>query len=205
MTAKQDRCRKWYAKNREKVLAKRRKYVREHAAEVAEYNRRYRSRPEVKARRAAQMREWYAAHREEHLALCHSWRERNREHYLAMKARWHGEYRAKLAADPAFRKAHQAKRCEICRKHRAKVGARCAVDAAYYAEQRARRRIIKAMRRVRCGGKYRPRLNCRVPDWCVKGQRILDARSAFLDMNLTPSQRAWLKERTIESKNWRER
>ena len=72
-----------------------------------------------------------------------------------------------------------------------------AVDAAAYAQARRKGRIYRAKKAVSEGRIYKPQFARRIPDWCVMG-RVLDAASPFLDVNITPSQRAYARELAIE-------
>ena len=76
-------------------------------------------------------------------------------------------------------------------------------DAQRYAKWRAKRRIQRARKAVAEGRLYRPLYCTRIPDWATKGQRILDASSAYLACNLTDSQRAYARELAIERKERR--
>ena len=55
-----------------------------------------------------------------------------------------------------------------------------------------------AKARLLDGKGYRPRFRVRLPEWAAAGQRVLDVRSAFLAVNMTPSQRAYARELAIE-------
>ena len=96
-------------------------------------------------------------------------------------------------SDPAFRLL-----ClERCRRHRQRLVLRHMADPEAYASFRAKRRIQRAKRVVRKGRLYVPRCSRRIPDWCVRGG-ALDASSPWLVENLTPSQRAYVRELAIE-------
>ena len=82
---------------------------------------------------------------------------------------------------------------ELCRKR---------ADRARYAKavvrKRAQRRKCYAKARVLGNKGYRARFRCRLPDWAAAGQRVLDARSQWLAVNLTASQRAYARDLAIE-------
>ena len=71
-------------------------------------------------------------------------------------------------------------------------------DSALYAKGRAYNRMLKAKRTILRGGKYRPRFGYRIPDWAVKGETILNSSSQWMEINITPSQRAYARELAIE-------
>lgn len=59
--------------------------------------------------------------------------------------------------------------------------------------------------RKRNGGMFKPRHSIRYPDWCVKGQHVVDVRSQWLIENITPEQRAYVRELFIERREQRKR
>ena len=71
-------------------------------------------------------------------------------------------------------------------------------DAALYAAWRAKRRMRTARKAISEGRRYHPLFCCRYPEWATKGQRALDARSQWLAVNLSASQRAYARELAIE-------
>ncbi len=48
------------------------------------------------------------------------------------------------------------------------------------------------------GGEYRPKLSCRIPDWAVKGQCVIDFQSPWLAANITSEMKAYARELFIE-------
>ena len=125
----------------------------------------------------AKRREYYAAHREE---ICRKWREmyRANEGYRLRKKASHARDYERLLP-------------------------KLETDAQRYAKWRAKRRIQRARKTVAEGRLYRPLYCTRIPDWATKGQRILDASSAYLAVNLSASQRAYARELAIERKERR--
>lgn len=161
--------RKYHAEHREQIHARKSAYAKAHREEYTQRMREYRQRPGVKERNAAYMRERY-------------WR--NREKWLKY---WHDSYVRRRDKCKAYQ-----------RQYRSMVNARCAVDAEYYSLVRAERRTRSAVKRIAMGKTYRPRFHTRLPDWCVMGQRVLDNRSAFLAVNMSASQRDYVRELAIE-------
>ena len=102
----------------------------------------------------------------------------------------------RYVSDEAFRKRKRACAARADERLRSKLEA----DAKLYAKWRAKRRMRWARKTVAKGRAYSPLFCTRIPDWATKGQRVLDARSAFLAVNLTDSQRAYARELAIERK-----
>lgn len=125
----------------------------------------------------AKRREYYAAHREE---ICRKWREMYR-------------------ADEGYRLRKKASHARDYERLLPKLE----TDAKRYAQWRAKRRMQRARKTVAEGRTYRPLFCLRIPDWATKGQRILDASSAYLAVNLTDAQRAYARELAIERKGRR--
>ena len=136
----------------------------------------------------------------------------NKEKYKARFKRYRAahlaERRAKDAAHKrAVRKANpelvrakereyyhrniEKKRAQAAKRN-AKQRERYQVDAAAYARKRAMSRLSAVILKRKDGWKpYRPRVGCRIPDWATMGQRILDVRSPWLEMNMTAAQEAY--------------
>ena len=100
---------------------------------------------------------------------------------------------------------HRAEAREATHKRYARTTLICMVDPQAYANHRAKSRVQIAKNAVKNGRTYKPRFARRIPDWCVKGQFVIDVRSPWLIENLTPSQRAYARELAIERKEWRDR
>ncbi len=185
MSYDKEYSRAYYQKNREARCKAANDYRKQHLAERAAYMRewRKRNRDHYNAWSRANKR----AHPEKTREIVRRWQESPRGR--AWRAEW-------IVKNPDKVLAHN-RRSEAVRKLRKMT------DAEYYAQRRAAARVHRALTRPR-KGKYRPCLSKRIPDWCVMGQ-VLDTRSQWLPVNLTPSQRAWLRDRAIEAKNWRER
>ncbi len=81
------------------------------------------------------------------------------------------------------------------RKYNAKM---LQVSARFYAMNRMYRRKSHAKKVVLSGKPYRPLYSRRIPDWCVKGERIIDYRSQFLPENITPSMAAYARSLAME-------
>lgn len=131
--------------------------------------------------------------------------------------------RVRYATDPAFRERKKASARKYVQEHREKVYAKNKIwleahreahreserksmrkarmqfyfDAEAFAAYRAYNRQLRAKKSVLTRGFYRPRFSFRIPDWATKGG-ALDARSAFLAVNLMASQRAYARELAIE-------
>lgn len=196
--------RAYYAANREKILARRKEWrkrnlakcraaesawVAAHPDKVRAKQKRYRDahRLERRAKNAAQMRAKRAADPEKA-------REMYRQYNQRLKAR--------LAADPVFSARWHAAHAARVRKYNAKT---LQVSARFYALSRMYQRKSYAKKVVLAGKPYRPSYSRRIPDWYIKGERIIDYRSPFLPGNITPAQAAYARELAIERKNQRER
>lgn len=72
-------------------------------------------------------------------------------------------------------------------------------DAEFYANTRAKRRERqrKYYDKTRTR-EYRPCLSKRRPDWCVKGQEVLDHGSKYLIVNRTAEMLAYVRELSRE-------
>lgn len=99
--------------------------------------------------------------------------------------------------------AYHAQKLARARLSDRKFFAKLEADAKLYAAWRAKRRMQWARKAVAEGRLYRPLYCTRIPDWATKGQRILDASSALLAVNLTDAQRAYARELAIERKERR--
>lgn len=142
-------------------------------------------------------------------------RERDRVRYAtdpAFRARkkasaikYNAEHREKRNAQKKkWREAHSDAHREAVRKYMKKLRMRFYFDAEAFAAYRAYNRQLRAKESVLTRGFYRPRFSCRIPDWATKGQRVIDERSQFLDVNLTDAQRAYARELAIErAARWR--
>ena len=84
----------------------------------------------------------------------------------------------------------------------AKISAIMSVSAEAYAKHRAKARLYYAFKRVSQHKSYRPNMNTRIHDYAVKGEMILNASSQWLDVNITPSQRAFAREIAMQKKGW---
>ena len=98
--------------------------------------------------------------------------------------------------------ANRDKCREYIKNYMRKVRLAWCFDADLYAKGRAYNRMLKAKRIILRGGVYRPRFSCRIPDWAVKGEMILNASSQWLAVNITPSQRAFAREIAMQKKGW---
>lgn len=160
----------------------------------------------MKKSRAEYDRKYYAANREKILARLKTRRASDPERFRAREAAWrmaHPEavraaarrYRQKpeiKVKNAAWQRARRAANPDAVR----------AADRAFYAKavvrKRAQRRKCYAKARVLGNKGYRARFRCRLPEWAAAGPRVLDARSQFLAVNLTASQRAYARELAIE-------
>ena len=160
----------------------------------------------MKKSRTEANHKYYAANREKILARIKARRAICPEHFRALEA-------ARRMANPeAFRaKARRyrqkpeskVKLAAAQRKRRAANPESVrAADRAFYAKavvrKRAQRRKCYAKARVLGGKGYRARFRCRLPEWAAACQRVLDARSQWLAVNLSASQRAYARELAIE-------
>lgn len=151
-------------------------------------------------------RKYYAANREKILARIKARRAICPEHFRALEA-------ARRKANPeSFRaKARRYRQkpeikvklaAEQRKRRTANLESVRAYDRAHYAKavvrKRAQRRVCYAKQRLLAGKVYGPRFHVRLPEWAAAGQRALDARSQWLAVNLSASQRAYARELAIE-------
>ena len=134
---------------------------------------RYETDPAFRARKIASAKKYYAKNRKKRDKVKRKWDDANRD-----------------------------KRREYSKKYMLKVRLAWCFDADLYAKGRAYNRMLKAKRTILRGGVYRPHFSCRIPDWAVKGEMILNASSQWLAVNITPSQRAFAREIAIAKKGW---
>lgn len=134
---------------------------------------RYATDPAFRARKTASAKKYYTENRKKRDKVKRKWVDANRD-----KCR------------------------EYEKKYMRKVRIAWCFDADLYAKGRAYNRMLKAKRIILGGGVYRPRFGCRIPDWAVKGEMILDASSQWLAVNITPSQRAFAREIAMQKKGW---
>ena len=192
--------RDYYRANRERILAKKKAWrdanverCREveaawrkaHPETVAESRRRYRQKPESKAKDAA-------AQRQKRRANPKRAKDKDRLYRLRKKAR--------MAADPKLYEHFRTVKNAAKKRYDAKM----LVMPERYARERRWKRISYAKKMILAGRPYHPQPNRRVPDWCVK-HGVVDVRSQWLAENLTPSQRDYAMRLAIERKEWRER
>ena len=134
---------------------------------------RYATDPAFRARKIASAKKYYTENRKKREKVKRKWEEANRD-----KCR------------------------EYVKKHMRKVRLAWCFDSDLYAKGRAYSRMLNAKRTILRGGVYRPRFSCRMPDWAVKGEMILNASSQWLAVNITPSQRAFAREIAMQKKGW---
>ena len=160
----------------------------------------------MKKSRAEYNRQYYAANREKILARLKTRRASDPERFRALEAAWRkANPKACHEKQRRYRQKPESKVKEAA-KQRARRAANPeavrAADRAFYAKavvrKRAQRRKCYARARIHGGKGYRPLYRVRLPEWAAVGQRILDARSQWLDVNLTASQRAYARELAIE-------
>ena len=130
---------------------------------------RYATDPAFRARKKRSAQKYYEKHRKKCIERRRKWADANRD-----KVRGY------------VKKSMRKQRLAWC------------FDPVAYAKGRAYDRMLKAKRTVLRGGIYRPHFGYRIPDWATKGERILDVSSMWLDVNITPSQRAYARELAIE-------
>ncbi len=150
-------------------------------------------------------RAYYAANRAHILAKVKAWRQRDLEHRREVEAAWrkaHPEAEAAKQRRYRHRPEVKARLAEQARAKRAANPEQARAESrAYYAKtvecRRAQARIAHAKARLAKGKLYRPRFQCRLPEWAPVGGAV-DVRSPYLAYNLTPSQRAYARELAIE-------
>ena len=126
---------------------------------------RYATDPAFRARKIASAKKYYKENRKKREKVKRKWSDANRD-----KVR------------------------EYAKKHMVKVRLAYCFDSYLYAKARAYNRMLKAKRIILRGGVYRPRFSCRIPDFAVKGQDLVDYHSQFLSDNITEEQVAFAKE-----------
>ena len=126
---------------------------------------RYATDPAFRARKIASAKKYYTTNRKKREKVKRKWADANRD-----KVR------------------------EYMKKSRRKFILACCFDSDIYAKARAYNRMLKAKRIILRGGVYRPRFSCRIPDFAVKGQDLVDYHSQFLSDNITEEQVAFAKE-----------
>ena len=126
---------------------------------------RYATDPAFRARKIASAKKYYKENRKKREKVKRKWDEANRD-----------------------------KRREYMKKSMRKIRLAYCFDSDLYAKARAYNRMQKAKRIILTGGVYRPRFSCRIPDFAVKGQDIVDYHSQFLSYNITEEQVAFAKE-----------
>lgn len=126
---------------------------------------RYATDPAFRARKIASAKKYYKENRKKREKVKRKWDEANRD-----------------------------KRREYMKKSMRKIRLAYCFDSDLYAKARAYNRMQKAKRIILTGGVYRPRFSCRIPDFAVKGQDIVDYHSQFLSDNITEEQVAFAKE-----------
>ena len=134
---------------------------------------RYATDPAFRARKIASAKKYYMENRKKRAEVKRKWDDANRD-----------------------------KRREYVKKYMRKVRLAWCFDANLYAKRRAYNRMLKAKSIILRGGVYRPRFSCRIPDWAVKGEMILNASSQWLAVNITPSQRAFAREIAMQKTGW---
>lgn len=134
---------------------------------------RYATDPAFRSRKLASAKKYYAKNRKKRDKVKRKWADANRD-----KVR------------------------EYVKKCMRKVRLAWCFDSDLYATGRAYNRMLKAKRTILRGGVYRPRFSSRIPDWAVKGEKILNASSQWLAVNITPSQRAFAREIAMQKKGW---
>lgn len=145
---------------------KKRAYQKAHRAIYRERDAmRYATDPAFRARKIASAKKYYNENRKKREKVKRKWADANRD-----KVR------------------------EYAKKSRRKVILAWCFDADLYAKGRAYNRMLKAKRTIMRGGVYRPRFSCRIPDFAVKGQDIVDYHSQYLSDNITEEQVAFAKE-----------
>ena len=180
----------------QKLLAKKQKWRDEHRDKTHEYEHRARERQKERMASDPEYREKIARQRRDNCRRQRTAIAADPERKAAYLARDNESHKARRRADPEVRAKEQA----TARRNYAKYSARMMVDARFYADLRAANRKRNAKRTVLAGKTYWPHFGNRVPDWSVRGQDVVDARSPFLRENLSASQIAWLKEKRLEER-----
>lgn len=134
---------------------------------------RYKTDPAFRARKIASDKKYYAKNRKKRDKVKRKWADANRD-----KVR------------------------DYVKKYMRKVRLAWCLDSDLYAKGRAYSRMLKAKRTILRGGVYRPHFSCRIPDYAVKGEMILNASSQWLSINITPSQRDFAREIAMLKRGW---
>ena len=197
MKSRAEYNRKYYLANRERILARCKEYRKRNRERVKAADRAWRkANPEkVRAIEKKYRQTHHEKIREKERERDRKRRKNNPEKAREKSRRFRARKKIRMAADPKLYAHYRAVKSAA----RKRAAAKFATDPVKYANNRLSKRRTYARRMMKAGRGYSPRPQCRVPDWAVKGQH-LDARSAFLAVNLTASQRAYARELAIERK-----
>lgn len=137
--------------------------------------------------------EWRKRNRERWLKWIKEYREKNAERLREAKREWAVSETGR-ACKRKYRETHRDQYRASSAKVEAKRRVRKEEDAAYYAQERGRRRVAYAKKRILSGKVYKPKFPMRIPDWATKGRRIVDVSSVWLIENQTIEQLACARE-----------
>ncbi|MBQ6007306.1 MAG: hypothetical protein IJL17_02120 [Kiritimatiellae bacterium] len=160
----------------------------------------------MKKSRTEANRKYYAANREKVLARIKTRRASDPERFRALEAAWRKANPEKCKEKQRRYRQKPESKVKAAAKQRARRAANPeavrAAERAFYARavvrRRAQRRVCYAKARLLDGKVYSPRFRVRLPEWAATGKRALDARSQWLAVNLSASQRAYARELAIE-------
>lgn len=177
-----NKAKEYYRLHRQERLAKAKEYRQTHKIQVQEYNAAWREKNREKLRIAA--RKYYRQHAEERKAYARKRRaehpEVRQEYVNRNRKRINKLQQARYRKTPErfreqSRKWREANR-ELIHLSNVQAYARCSsrmsADAAFYAAIRRKARINYALRRIRKGLGYSPKISTRIPDYIHYGTPI---------------------------------
>ena len=107
------------------------------------------------------------------------------------------EYRKRKSKDPMWRKKESKRVQAYYAAHpEKKKEAWATFNERHGIKRRTTQRVKYAVKTMMETGSYKPRPSRRLPEWCPVNGNPIDVQSAFLDVNITPSQIAFGKEQT---------
>jgi len=187
--------RKYYAANREHILARCRDWRKRNVEKRREIESAWRKANPEKRRKA--LERYRLAHRDERRAKDAEYQKRlrreNPEKVHARERRYRARKKERMSADQNLY-AHYRSLKNAARK---RAVAKCATEADRYAKERLYKRRCYARRMIKAGKGYSPRPQRRIPDYATKGN-VADVRSQYLIENQTASQKAYARELAIE-------
>lgn len=176
-----ERMRKFRKDNPERVHAQSQKcYLKHHADRLAKMRARHLANKEKDAA-------YGKKYRETHKEQIRAYHEKNRNRINEWRRLW---WRDHLEECRAKKKAYRLRNINWIRmwelEQRQKESKRMEKDAVEYAAHRRYHRIRYAVGRIRKGAEYRPRKQCRIPDYMRKGEAKKNEKMALGSRHWNP-------------------